>query len=223
MIALVDLGLGNLRSVEKALAAAASGAGVEAPVLTSDPETIARADRVVVPGQGAFRDGSAALARDGGALGSAIREAIERGTPYFGICLGLQLLFEESDEAPGAKGLGAFPGRVVRIPNGLVDERGHALKVPHMGWNQPKILDTKAGKSARPVLQAAGDAPWFYFVHSFHAIPTDPELVAATASYGCLEITAAIDRGTLLATQFHPEKSQRAGLALLGAFLARRS
>jgi glutamine amidotransferase len=223
VIALVDLGLGNLRSVEKALAAAASEAGVESPTLTDDPEVIARADRVVVPGQGAFRDGAAALARNGGALGSAILEAIARGTPYLGICLGLQLLFEESEEAPGARGLAAFPGRVVRIPDGLLDAQGRRLKVPHMGWNQPVVLDTRAGKSARSLLEAAGEAPWFYFVHSFQALPDDPQLVAATASYGCLEITAAIDRGPLLATQFHPEKSQRAGLALLRAFLSRRA
>jgi len=226
VIALVDLGLGNLRSVEKALAVAADRAGVEHPTLTHDPDRIARADRIVVPGQGAFRDGAAALARNGGALRDAIRQAIVARVPYLGICLGLQLLFSESEEAEGARGLDVFSGRVVRIPGGLQDDDGRRLKVPHMGWNQPQVLDTEAGRAARSVLepqpsQPKAEAPWFYFVHSYHALPDDPALVAATASYGCLEITAAVARGTLLATQFHPEKSQRAGLALLTCFLSR--
>lgn len=224
-LAIVDLGLGNLRSVEKAVAAAAVTVGLAAPVLTHDPEIIARAERIVVPGQGAFRDGAAALARDGGALADAIRAAIARGTPYLGICLGLQLLLETSDEAPGARGLGVFAGNVARIPDDLRetlrDGAERRLKVPHMGWNQPLRLATAGGDAARDVLPER-DA-WFYFVHSYHAVPVDPSIVAATASYGCLELTAAIARGPLLATQFHPEKSQRAGLALLESFLRRRS
>lgn len=216
-LAIVDLGLGNLRSVEKAVAVAAERAGVGVPVITQDPAVIARASRVVVPGQGAFRDGSAALARDGGALAQALRETIARGTPYFGICLGLQLLLDDSEEAPGAKGLGVFRGSVRRIPDDLVFE-GRRLKVPHMGWNQPHLLDNEGGRAARDALPSG---EWFYFVHSYHAVPDDPSLVAATATYGCLELTAALARGPLLATQFHPEKSQRAGLSLLEAFLRR--
>jgi len=234
-LAIVDLGLGNLRSVEKAVAAAAEHAGAGVPSITHDPEVIARATRVVVPGQGAFRDGAAALAKDGGALAQALRETIGKGTPYLGICLGLQLLLDDSEEAPGSKGLGVFAGSVRRIPDDLVFE-GRRLKVPHMGWNQPHLLANRAGEAARDALGAAGectyprpafggsvDLPWFYFVHSYHAVPADPSLVAATASYGCLEITAALAEGPLLATQFHPEKSQRAGLAMLEAFLRRPS
>lgn len=197
-LAIVDLGLGNLRSVEKAVAHAAG----HAPIVTRDPETIARAKMIVVPGQGAFRDGAAALARDGGAIAAVLRESIDKGTPYLGICLGLQLLMEDSEEAPGARGLGVFAGSVKKIPGDLVDE-GRRLKVPHMGWNHTTGL--------------ASD--WYYFVHSYHAVPDDRSLIAATASYGALEITAALSRGSLLATQFHPEKSQRAGLALLETFL----
>lgn len=217
-LAVVDLGLGNLHSVEKAVALAAQRAAAGAPVVTSDPDVIARADKIIVPGQGAFRDGAAALARDGGAIADVLRAAIKKGVPYFGICLGLQLLLDESEEAPGARGLGVFPGVVRRIPDDLVHE-GRRLKVPHMGWNQPHILQTRGGAAAADALPSGA---WFYFVHSYHAIPEDPQVVAATASYGCLEITAALAEGPLLATQFHPEKSQAAGLSLLETFLRRR-
>jgi glutamine amidotransferase len=216
-LAIVDLGLGNLRSVEKAVAYAAERASAGVPIITSDPDVIASARKIVVPGQGAFRDGAAALARDGGALAEVLRSAIAKGTPYLGICLGLQLLLDTSEEAPGARGLGVFAGSVRKIPDDLVHE-GRRLKVPHMGWNQPHLLTTRGGSAAG---DAIASGAWFYFVHSYHAIPSDPELVAATASYGCLEITAAIADGPLLATQFHPEKSQAAGLSLLETFLRR--
>jgi glutamine amidotransferase len=206
-IAIVDLGLGNLHSVEKAVARAAG----HAPIVTRDPDVIRRADKLVVPGQGAFRDGAAALQRDG--LGELLREAIKSGKPYLGICLGLQLLLDSSEEAPGARGLGVFSGAVRKIPGDLVHE-GRRLKVPHMGWNQAHVLRDDSG-----IPQGA----WFYFVHSYHAMPDDPRVVAATSSYGCLEVTAALAEGPLLATQFHPEKSQAAGLTLLETFLRRRT
>jgi glutamine amidotransferase len=219
----VDLGLGNLRSVERAVEAASKEAQVGAPTLTRDPDVIASAAIVIVPGQGAFRDGAAALDADGGALRGAITQAIDRGAHYLGICLGLQLLFDASEEAPGAKGLARFAGDVVRIPDDLVDE-GRRLKVPHMGWNQPIPLLTPGGERLAPLVAAAETPekePWFYFVHSYHALARDPSIVAATARYGCLEVTAAIARDRIVATQFHPEKSQRAGLAFLRAFLSR--
>ena len=221
-LALVDLGLGNLASVHKALAHAATEAGLAEPVLTRDPAVIARADRIVVPGQGAYRDGVVALDADGGALRAALTDAIVRGAPYLGICLGLQLLLDESEEAPGARGLGIVSGKVRRISDALIDEsegRPRRLKVPHMGWNQPRIVAGAAGARFSPLLARAGEAPWFYFVHSYHARPDDASAIAAVCDYGALAVTAAVARDGVLATQFHPEKSQRAGLALLQAFL----
>ena len=225
-IALVDLGLGNLASVHKALARAAAEVGLGAPVLTHDPDVIARADHVVVPGQGAYRDGVAALDAHGSAMRAALLDVIARGTPYLGICLGLQLLLDESEEAPGARGLGVFAGTVVRIPDGQLDPSSpgaRRLKVPHMGWNQPRIVPGRAGKVFSPLLARAGEAPWFYFVHSYHARPTDASVVAAVCDYGAVSITAALARDAVVATQFHPEKSQRTGLALLSAFLDRET
>lgn len=218
----VDLGLGNLRSVERAVHAASEGLAVH-PEISADPDEIGRAKRLIVPGQGAFRDGAAALARDGGAMAQAIAGQIERGTPYLGICLGLQLLLDDSEEAPGARGLGEIAGSVVRIVSPTITEGGveRKLKVPHMGWNQPRCLDTPSGEALRALLAGAGEAPWFYFVHSFHAAPRDPSVVAATAAYGCLELTAALVRDNVVATQFHPEKSQQAGLALIRHWLQR--
>ncbi len=222
-LVVVDLGLGNLRSVERAVLAASEGLGV-APETSAQADVVARAKRLIVPGQGAFRDGAAALAANGGALAQAIRAHLAGGRPYLGICLGLQLLLEESDEAPGARGLGEIAGRVVRLAPETVVEGGLArrLKVPHIGWNQPECLPGRAGDELGSLLADAGEAPWFYFVHSYQAMPDDPTLVAATASYGCLEITAAIVRDNLIATQFHPEKSQKAGLSLLRRWLAYR-
>jgi glutamine amidotransferase len=207
-LALVDLGMGNLHSVERALVRAASDAGVACAVeRTSDPDAVRRADRVVVPGQGAFRDCAAAL-RAG--MGEALREVIAQGTPFFGICLGLQALFAESEEAPGEAGLGIFAGRVVRLAP------SPGVKIPHMGWN--RVVRTREVEGALAELPAEGEH--FYFVHSFHAVPDDAALVAAVTEHGPHRVTAAIQRGNVTATQFHPEKSQDAGLRLLAAFLA---
>lgn len=203
----VDTGLGNLRSVEKAVEAAAAEQSVPIEVLRSArPEDIARADRVIVPGQGGFRDAARALE---GGIGDALSERIRAGIPYLGICLGLQILFEGSDEALEARGLGLFAGRVERLTGGA------DIKIPHMGWNQLELVN-----GGHPCLEAAGgQGAWLYFVHSYHAVPADRSLLRAVCSYGPNTVTAAVARDNVLATQFHPEKSQRGGLALLGAFL----
>lgn len=216
-VALVDLGMGNLRSVERALSQAALDARLLCSVrITETPEEVAAADKVVVPGQGAFRDCAAAL---GGALGEAIRAHIERGAPYLGICLGLQALFESSEEAPGAKGLGIFRGAVLGLTPGAGSAPGgQGVKIPHMGWNKIELLRPGAG----PLAAFDGEAPHVYFVHSYHAVPEDASLVAAVTTHGPNRITAAVQRGNITATQFHPEKSQATGLRLLQAFLAER-
>lgn len=209
-IALVDLGMGNLHSVERALARGAADAGVECSVVrTGDPDAIRRADKIVVPGQGAFRDCAAALA---GGLGDALRGEIAAGKPFFGICLGLQALFAESEEAPGAAGLGVFAGKVARLAP------SEGVKIPHMGWNLVTLLRPGAG----PLAIFDGEEPYFYFVHSYHAVPADPGLVAAVTEHGPHRVTAAVQRDNVTATQFHPEKSQEAGLRLLAAFLGDR-
>ena len=197
-IVVADLGSGNLRSVEKALAAV--GADVQ---VSADPDAIARADRLVVPGQGAFGACAVALNQGGGAMRQALKAFIATQRPYFGICIGMQLLFEASEENPGAQGLGVLPGQVRRFA-------GHpGLKVPHMGWNQ-----TRRGPGAA---DGVPDGAFFYFVHSYYPDPARPEDVALTSEHGA-PFCAAVARGPLFATQFHPEKSQAAGLALLRRF-----
>jgi imidazole glycerol-phosphate synthase subunit HisH len=204
----VDVGLGNLRSVHKAVEVAGADLGKALEVRrTSDPEAVRAADRVIVPGQGGFRDCARALS---GGLAEALLERIDAGVPYLGICLGLQVLFEGSDEAPGEVGLSVLPGRVSRL------EGGRDVKIPHIGWNQ---LELSAG--GHPHLEAAGGhGAWVYFVHSYHAVPAAEGVVRASASYGPNRITAAIARDNVFATQFHPEKSQTAGLLLLRSFLS---
>jgi glutamine amidotransferase len=204
-VAIVDTGSGNLRSVHKALDAAGGDAAV-----TADPTAIAAADRVVVPGQGAFGGCVAGLSRDGGALREAVLAAVRRGTPYLGICLGLQVLFEGSEEDPACAGLGLLPGRVVRftVPP--------PHKVPHMGWN-----DCRRGPGAgrAPALAGTADGTCFYFVHSYYPAPADERDVALFSDYGG-PFCAAVARDNLLAVQFHPEKSQQAGLTLLAGFVS---
>jgi glutamine amidotransferase len=204
-IAIVDTGSGNLRSVEKALALAGADA-----VVTQDADRIARADKIVVPGQGAFGACMAGLARDGGALRDAVLAAIRAGKYYLGICMGLQVLFDSSDEEVGCAGLGVLRGHVQKFKIAL------PLKVPHMGWN---ACNRNASGSSSPILDTTPDGTYFYFVHSFYPVPDDPRDVAVYSDHGG-SFCAAVARNNLFACQFHPEKSQRAGLALLSRFVS---
>jgi glutamine amidotransferase len=206
-VAVADTGSGNLRSVEKALAAA--GADV---IVTTDADQVAAADKVVVPGQGAFGGCVAGLARDGGALGQAVLEAIRAGRPYLGICLGLQVLFEGSEEDPNCRGLGVLPGRVRRFAG------RPGLKIPHMGWNATEAGPALTAAPA-PVLSQTSSGTFFYFVHSYYADPARPADVALQTVHG-VRFCAAVARDNIFACQFHPEKSQQAGLALLRSFVA---
>lgn len=209
-IAICDHGLGNLRSVERALREAARGKdiGVE---ITADPGRIASADKVVVPGQGAFRDCARAMSRG---LGDAVLKHLAAERPYLGICLGLQVLFGTSEEAPGCAGLGVLEGDVVRLRGGVDPLTGQPLKIPHIGWN---VAEPSGSSGAGEAL--LGEAGHFDFVHSFAVAPRDPRVIAATTDYG-ERFVSAVAYGNVFASQFHPEKSQRAGLALLERFLA---
>jgi glutamine amidotransferase len=197
-IVIVDYGMGNLRSVQKAFEKLGHAA-----MITSDPNHIAEADKLVLPGIGAFRDAIARL-RDAH-MAEPITAHIESGKPFLGICLGLQLLFTTSYEDGEYAGLNIFPGKVVRFP----DEPG--LKVPHMGWNQLRI------RRRAPALGQIADGDAVYFVHSYYVVPSDPNLIAAETDYPT-PFTSAIWHGNVFATQFHPEKSQKVGLAMLGQF-----
>jgi glutamine amidotransferase len=200
-VVVVDLGMGNLRSVARALERA--GGRVR---ISSDPAEVARAARLVVPGQGHFADCARAMA---GELGEACRSQLASGRPYLGLCLGMQILFDASEEAPGASGLGVFSGRVVRFVEGAVMEGGARRKVPHMGWNVVRGDGTHLPRE-----------DWFYFVHSYHCVPVDRSITVGTCDYG-EPVCAAVARDNVLACQFHPEKSSAAGARLLETFLAR--
>jgi glutamine amidotransferase len=195
-IALVDYGAGNLRSVENALREV--GARV---IVTHDPEAVRRADRVVVPGQGSMPECAEAMRRSG--VADALLETIRAGTPVLGICVGLQILFEEGEEAGGARGLGLLPGSIRRLPAGQ--------RLPHIGW-----APLRATPSAPPIF-AAMDGAYAYFAHSY-AASADAPGVALTTTHG-IAYCAALARENLLAVQFHPEKSQKVGLALLERFV----
>lgn len=207
-VAVVDYGMGNLRSVAKGLERVAP-ASIQVEV-TADPAAIARAGRVVFPGVGALRDCMAELDRLG------LHEAVLRAAstkPFLGICLGLQALLEGSEEAEGVPGLGVLPGRVRRFDPARRDTMsGARLKVPHMGWNQVYPV------MEHPIFQGIPDGERFYFVHSYYAEPARPEVVAASTDYGG-SFASALARDALVAVQFHPEKSQQAGLRLLDNFL----
>jgi glutamine amidotransferase len=203
-IAVVDYGSGNLRSVARALAR--SGFEVE---LVADADRLARADAVALPGVGAFADAMAALRADG--LDAAVREGIEAGRPYLGLCLGLQVLFEESEEHGRTPGLGLFKGRVERFPTR--DGAGRALRVPHIGWNSVRW------SGAHPISARLPAEAHYYFVHAYRVVPVDPALAVGCTDYGG-PFAAAVARDNVFAVQFHPEKSQDAGRRLLDAFAA---
>ena len=196
-VAVLDYGIGNLRSAQKAL----EHVGADA-VLTDDPQVAASADAVVLPGVGAFGACMDALRASG--LEPAVRAAVASGRPFIGICVGMQMLFDSSDEDPGATGLGIIPGRVQFIPEGVTR--------PQMQWNRLNVT------SEDPMFAGLGDAPWMYFVHSLHGVPYDPADVVATVRYGT-DLNVAFRRGNVFAVQFHPEKSASAGLALLANFV----
>jgi glutamine amidotransferase len=203
VIAVVDYGMGNLRSVEKGLAR--SGAEV---TVTGDPRVLAAAAGVVLPGVGAFGACMENLASRG--LAAPVREAAESGKPFLGICLGMQLLFDESEEFGPVKGLGVFRGRVKRFAGPAFA----SLKVPQIGWNRIRI------RGRFPELEGVDDGAFVYFVHSYYVEPEDPALAATTTGYG-LEFASSIARGNVFACQFHPEKSQTVGLAILANFARR--
>ena len=198
MIAIVDYGMGNLRSVQKAIEAV----GHEATVV-ADPDQIRRASQVILPGVGAFADAIACLRRTG--LAEAFTEAVRAGKPCLGVCLGLQLLFDVSEEDGEHAGLGLIPGRVVRF----TPEPG--LKVPHMGWNTLQV------RRANPLLAGLEPEPAVYFVHSYYARPENRDHIVAESNYPG-PFAAMVARDNLTAAQFHPEKSQRVGLAMYANF-----
>lgn len=203
MIAIVDYGMGNLRSAQKGF----ERVGHEA-IVTNDIAVIERADGVVLPGVGAFKDCIEGLTDRG--LVPVVKAAATSGKPFLGICVGLQLLFDYSEEGPGAEGLGIFAGRVVRFP--AAQDTG--LKVPHMGWNSITATDAP---TVGDLLTPTSKTTFTYFVHSYYAVPEDPEIVLARTEYG-LSFPAIVGRDNIYATQFHPEKSQQEGLAILKAF-----
>ncbi len=215
MIVIVDYGMGNLRSVSKALE------HLGAPVtVTSDPGEVARADKLIVPGVGACPAAMRELTQR--RLVDPIKHAIASGKPYLGICLGLQLLFERSEEGEGVEGLGVLKGTVKRFSFDRTPYTVHRtpLKIPHMGWNEIKRRKLESVKRKRcPLLEGIPDGSYFYFVHSYYADPVERDVVALESDYG-QPFTSMVWKNRLFATQFHPEKSQALGLRLLENFVA---
>lgn len=199
MIAIIDYGMGNLRSVQKGFEAVGADAKI-----SSNPSEILNAKAVVLPGVGAFGDCMINLQRLN--LVDVVHKTVQSGKPFLGICLGLQLLFEQSEEFGPVQGLGILRGKVVRFPTASTP-----LKVPHMGWNTVKVL------KRNPLFDTVSDDPYFYFVHSYYILPDDPRVVATTTSYG-VDFASGIQHDNIYAFQFHPEKSQRRGLELLRKF-----
>lgn len=200
MVAIIDYGAGNLSSVKKAL----DYLGAESEI-TQDKDSILSASHIILPGVGSFGDAMASMQERG--LVDTIKNAATSGKPFLGICLGLQLLFEESEESRGVEGLGLLKGKIIEIP------KAEGLKVPHMGWNSVSI------KQKDGIFAGIEEDSYFYFVHSYYLSGAQEDAVAATTEYG-VEIQCAVQKGNLCATQFHPEKSGRLGLKLLENFLA---
>lgn len=206
MIAIVDYGIGNLRSVEKAF----RHVGADAR-LVSDAAAVRAAHAVVAPGVGAF--GACALGLHNGGFDALVLEAVQAGKPLLGICVGMQLLFDGSEEMGQHAGLGLLPGRVLRFPDGMVDRVGERLKTPQIGWNQ------LWHDGSDPLLAGVPSGSFAYFVHSYYCAPAEPSDVVATTDYG-LDYASIVRRGNLWGVQFHPEKSQAVGLQILRNFVA---
>lgn len=201
MIAIIDYDAGNIKSVEKALQKLG-----EETCITRDKDVLLKADKVILPGVGAF--GSAMEKIHAYGLYDVIHEIVKKGTPFLGICLGLQLMFEESEEAPGVKGLGILPGKIVKIP----DQNG-TLKIPQIGWNSLQFPNK--GR----LYEGLTEGCYVYFVHSYYLKATDESVVTATTDYSTL-IHASVEKDNVFACQFHPEKSSDVGLTILKNFLA---
>ena len=200
MIALIDYGMGNIHSVKKALEVC--GAKV---LVTNNPEDISASEKIVLPGVGAFDDAMCQLQEQG--LVSVIKEGIKNKKPFLGICLGMQLLFEESEEAKNKKGLSILKGRVRKFPSG-------DFKVPHMGWNQIK----ESGRNRTVLLEGVAEESFLYFCHSYYPQPKDKGIIAATTEYG-LNFASFVQWENVFGVQFHPEKSQETGLKIIGNFV----
>lgn len=201
MVAIIDYGAGNLQSVKKAL----DFIGAESKI-TDNKDEINAASHIILPGVGSFADAMSCIRERG--LEETIKKSADGSKHFFGICLGLQLLFESSEESPGIKGLGVFKGDIVTIP------KDNGLKVPHIGWNSVKLNQTNG------IFEGIKDESYFYFVHSYYLKNADEDIVAGTTEYG-VPIQCAVQNGRVCATQFHPEKSSEVGLALLKNFVNR--
>ena len=203
MVAIIDYDAGNIKSVEKALLHLG-----EEVMITRDREKILNSDKVILPGVGAFGDAMEKLRSYG--LDKVIYEVVEKKIPFLGICLGLQLLFESSEESPGVEGLGLLKGKILRIPDGVAEDK-RPLKIPHIGWNS--LSFPQKGR----LFEGFSREPYVYFVHSYY-LKAEEDIVTARTEYG-VSIDASVEKGNLFACQFHPEKSSEAGLKILENFV----
>lgn len=207
-IAIIDYGMGNIGSVRSAINACVRFGGSVRIAIASEGENLKKVDKIILPGVGAFGDAVTELKKNG--LDEAIKERILSGVPFLGICLGLHLLFERSDESKGVKGLGILEGKVSRL-------KGKNIKVPHIGWNNIK-LRTKNSELRTKILRNVRENAYVYFCHSYYAIPKDKDIIAATTDYG-IKFASVITKGNIFGIQFHPEKSQKVGLKILENFI----